>query len=98
MRDYDPDKDGWVHRVHPRRSRMDQLPADRDLCRNGMEHEYASGECIHCEALDPYEDKPTIVHAFGTQDDHICFAGCRHARTPEGRYLRDRPDFNEEDE
>lgn len=88
-RDYDPDKDGWVHQVQPRR-------IDPALCHNGREHEYASGECITCEAPDPYEDRPAMVHAFDTREDHICFDGCRHSRTTEGRYLRDRP-FTEED-
>lgn len=98
-RDYDPEKDGWVHMVQPRRFRSDQLNIDPALCRNGREHEFASGECINCETADPYEDRPAMVHAFDTREDHICFDGCRHARTTEGRYLYDRPfNINPEDD
>jgi hypothetical protein len=91
--DYDPEKDDWTHRVTPRRFH-DEPITDRDVCVNGREHEYASGECVNCEMPDPYQDSPLIIHAYDTQDDHIHFAGCRHARTPEGRYLRDVPDFD----
>jgi hypothetical protein len=92
MRDYDPEKDGWVHRVTPR---ADRFPSG-DLCHNGRDHEFASGECVHCLKPDPYQDRPAMVHAYDTRNDHICFAGCRHARTPDGRYLRNRPpDFDD---
>ena len=93
MRDYDPERDDWTHRVQPRQGcRMDQRPNDRDPCRNGMEHEYAAGECVMCEAQDPYyDDDPRKIHYYDPKGDHVCFAGCRHARTKEGRYLRPRP-------
>ncbi len=95
MRDYDPEKDDWVHRVTPRaQARRDQSPAQRDLCRDLLPHEFERGECVVCGAEDDTEDRPMIVHAYDTRDDHLCFAGCRHARTPEGRYTRPLPDFD----
>jgi hypothetical protein len=94
MRDYNPEWDDWTHQVVPRRSRIDQPLVNQGLCRNGMDHEYASGECVLCEAPDPFEDRPSIVHAYDTREgQHICFDGCRHARNTEGRYLRPQPDW-----
>lgn len=96
MRDYDPERDDWIHQVQPRHGcRSDQFPMGRDLCRNGMEHEYASGECVICETPDPYEDRPSLVHPYDTRDAHMCFAGCRHARTTEGRFTRPLPDWDQ---
>lgn len=96
MRDYDPERDDWTHQVQPRSGCRTGM--DRSLCRNGMEHEYASGECVMCEAPDPYRDSPTIVHAYNEEDDHIHFEGCRHARTREGRFLRPMPDWDNIDD
>lgn len=93
MRDYDPERDDWTHTVQSRHNQR-----GRDVCVNGRDHEYASGECIHCEAPDPYTDDPRIIHAYDTRDTHLCFDGCRHARTPEGRYVRPLPDLDRGDE
>ncbi len=90
MRDYDPARDDWTHTVQPRR---DRYLADRGLCLSGREHDFASGECTVCEAPDPYEDRPSVIHPRDTRDDHICFDGCRHARTREGQFARSLPDW-----
>lgn len=94
MRDYDPDRDDWTHMIQPRSHRTGGVipTPDGDACpHTGMAHEYASGECVLCGAADPYEDRPSLVHPYGTQDDHMCFSGCRHARTTEGRFVRPLP-------
>lgn len=74
MPDTSPD-DRWTTTVH---LRMDQVPYDPDLCKDGSPHDFASGECSICGAEDPFEDRPTLVHPYDGPGTHLCFAGCRH--------------------
>lgn len=95
MRDYDPERDDWTHQVQPRSHHGGWVYTDRETCpHTGQPHEYASGECVLCGYEDPYEDQPSLVHPDDTRDAHMCFAGCRHARTREGRFLRPLSDFD----
>lgn len=89
--------DRWTTTVHPRGwiTQQHHVLQDEGLCSTGMPHEFASGECVTCGAEDPNEDRPTLVHPYDTRDAHVCFAGCRHARTRDGRYLRPRPDWDD---